>query len=105
MFDSIDIGMGDGFFSDLLGCTNGTVDFFFLVTLSAYLMNFSHKPCFTSFFFLEFFHILGKERLIISFVNRKTFTKSVTILYHQFLFRKISRPPTTEYHLSQKEVI
>lgn len=29
MFDSIDIGMGDGFFSDLLGCTNGTVDFFF----------------------------------------------------------------------------
>lgn len=56
-------------------------------------------------FFLKFFHILGKERLFISFVNRKCFTKSITILYHQFLFQKISRPPNTKYHLSQKETI
>lgn len=51
MCDITDIGMGDGFFSDLLACTNGIVDYFFLVTLSAYLVNLSHKPCFTSFFF------------------------------------------------------
>lgn len=92
----------DGLFSDLLGCTNGIADFFFslwqyqLIWWICLIILVSH---------LEFFYILGKERLFVAFVNRKSFTKNIIILYHQFFLQKISGPPTTEYHLSQKNII
>jgi len=88
--DTIDIGIVDEFFSDLLGCINGMI--FFSGVTTSFFAKFVSSPL----FFLELFHTLGKERLFISFVKGKGFTESIAILYHRFFFQKISGPPSIE---------